>query len=126
MVWSARLDPTQLRWTQFWVIECQTRMIACGQLRSFAQAQELGSLIVDPDWRGQGLGSYLTNHLIQRASEPLYLECLGQQLRQFYHQRGFDTVSWSALPASLQRKFGLSQLAKTLVRLPIYFMKYQA
>lgn len=125
MVWSARLDPTQLRWAQFWVIESQGQVIACGQLRSFTQAQELGSLIVDPSWRGQGLGSYLTAHLVEQAAAPLYLECLGRSLHQFYQQRGFEAVSWSELPPALQRKFGLSHLAKVLVHLPIHFMKYQ-
>ena len=41
LVWSAKLDPTQLRWQQFWVIECRGDLVACGQLRNFAGAQEL-------------------------------------------------------------------------------------
>ena len=41
LVLSAKLDPTQLRWSQFWVIECEQRLVACGQLRCFSEAQEL-------------------------------------------------------------------------------------
>src|ERR671932_2532405 len=89
LVLSARLDPTQLRWSQFWVIECEGRVVACGQLRSFPGAQELGSLVVTPAWRGRGLGSYLTKHLIQAATQPLYLECLGSRLAKFYTRFGF-------------------------------------
>jgi amino-acid N-acetyltransferase len=43
LVLAAFLDPTQLKVKQFWVIELDRKIIACGQLRTFAQAQELGS-----------------------------------------------------------------------------------
>jgi len=113
LVWSAKLDPTQLRWEQFWVIECEG-------------AQELGSLVVAKDWRDRGLGSYLTKYLIQQATEPLYLECLGKRLASFYTRFGFVEVSVQELPQSLKFKFGLSQLAKTLFKIPVTIMQYQA
>lgn len=124
LVWSARLDPTQIRWSQFWVIEQNQAIIACGQLRVFPDAQELGSLVVDSTHRGQGLGTVLAQHLIQSASQPLYLECLGQRLCQYYQRMGFQIVGWQALPRSLKRKFGLSRLAKALLRVPVEFMRY--
>ena len=126
LVWSAKLDPTQLRWQQFWVIECEGKLAACGQLRNFAGAQELGSLVVAKDWRDRGLGSYLTKYLIEQATEPLYLECLGKRLASFYTRFGFVEVSVQELPQSLKFKFGLSQLAKTLFRIPVTIMQYQA
>jgi amino-acid N-acetyltransferase len=126
LVWSARLDPTQLRWQQFWVIECGWNLVACGQLRHFVGAQELGSLVVMKDWRDRGLGTYLAKYLIQQATEPLYLECLGQRLASFYTSFGFVEVSVQELPQSLKFKFGLSQLAKTLFRIPVIIMQYQA
>ena len=126
LVWSAKLDPTQLRWEQFWVIESGGKLVACGQLRNFAGAQELGSLVVAKDWRDRGLGSYLTKYLIQQATEPLYLECLGKRLASFYTRFGFVEVSVQELPQSLKFKFGLSQLAKTLFRIPVTIMQYQA
>ena len=125
LVWSAKLDPTQLRWQQFWVIECGGNLAACGQLRNFAGAQELGSLVVMKDWRDRGLGSYLAKHLIAQATQPLYLECLGSRRAAFYTRFGFVQVSWQELPQSLKFKFGLSQLAKTLFRIPVTIMRYQ-
>lgn len=80
MVMGALLDPTQLRWQQFWIIECSGKTIACAQLRTFPDAQELGSLVVAKDWRNKGLGTVLSQHLIQQARQPLYLECLGDRL----------------------------------------------
>jgi amino-acid N-acetyltransferase len=118
------LDPTQLHWSQFWVIECSETIVACGQLRSFAGAQELGSLVVTREWRDRGLGTYLTAHLIQQATDPLYLECLGRRLAQFYQRLGFVPVSWQELPRSLKWKFGLSTLGARVLRIPITVMQY--
>lgn len=125
LVLSAKLDPTQLRWQQFWLIECDGKIVACGQLRNFSDAQELGSLVVVSKWRGRGLGTYLTKHLINEATKPLYLECLGEKRANFYNRFGFITASWEELPESLQSKFGLSQLAKKFFKIPVIFMKYR-
>ncbi len=125
LVLRATLDPTQIRWQQFWVIECNGQIVACGQLRNFSGVQELGSLVVLPAWRGRGLGTVLTQHLINQATLPLYLECLGQQLAQFYSLFGFTPVAFENLPPSLKRKFGISQLGKRLIRIPVVFMHYQ-
>ncbi|MEQ9624471.1 GNAT family N-acetyltransferase [Coleofasciculus chthonoplastes] len=122
LVLGAKLDPIQLRWQQFWVIECQGQMVACGQLRQFADAQELGSLVVARRRRDRGLGTLLTQHLIHQASYPLYLECLGTRLAQFYRRFGFVPVSWQELPRSLKIKFSLSRMAKIILRLPVEIM----
>ncbi len=123
LVLMAKLDPTQLRWSQFWIIECQQQLVACGQLRTFSEAQELGSLVVTPAWRGQGLGTLLTQHLIQQASKPLYLECMAR-LIPFYSRFGFQISAWQDLPRSLKLKFGISKLAATVLPIPVRFMEY--
>ncbi|AOY84595.1 GNAT family N-acetyltransferase [Moorena producens JHB] len=140
LILIAKLEPTQLRWTQFRVIEFEGRVVACGQLRHFPDAQELGSLVVAPKWRNRGLGSYLMENLIKEATQPagalsvgelnsprvapLYLECMGW-LTGFYTRFGFVSVSWQDLPKSLKVKFGLSKLATTLFRIPLSIMTYQ-
>lgn len=73
LVLSTKLDPTQLRWQQFWVIECEGELVACGQLRHFPDAQELGSLVVAKPWRDRALGTALTQHLIQEAIQPSWM-----------------------------------------------------
>lgn len=123
LVLSAKLDPTQLRWQQFSVVECNGRAIACGQLRAFTGAQELGSLVVASDWRGKGVGSYLVESLIRQATQPLYLECLGHKLAEFYARFGFVAVTWKELPRSLKLKFALSAFAARL-GVPMTIMHY--
>ncbi|CBN59259.1 MULTISPECIES: GNAT family N-acetyltransferase [Kamptonema] len=125
LVLSAKLDPTQLRWQQFWAIECEGNLVACGQLRNFSGVQELGSLVVAKSWRSRGLGTYLTTYLIQQATQPLYLECLGKRLENFYVRFGFVPISWEEVPQSLKFKFGVSQLAKNLLRVPVVIMQYR-
>jgi amino-acid N-acetyltransferase len=140
LVFSAKLDPTQLNWQQFWVVECDTyggqslrNLVACGQLRNFSGAQELGSLVVASPWIGRGLGTLLTQHLINTATQPLYLECLGERLAQFYSRFGFVPISFEDLPEfpntrgqpSLKGKFRFSQLAKRLFRVPVVFMEHR-
>lgn len=122
LVLGAKLDPTQLRWQQFWVIELNGKIIACGQLRTFPGVQELGSVVVAPAWRNQGLGTFLVKHLIQQATQPLYLECLGNKLAKFYTRFGFVAIAWQKLPLPLKLKFSLSALAATLLRIPVIFM----
>ncbi|VXD24228.1 Acetyltransferase, GNAT family [Planktothrix serta PCC 8927] len=116
------LDPTQLRWQQFWVIESHKQIIACGQLRQFNDVEELGSLVVSRAWRGQGLGAILVQHLIQESTKPLYLESVGKRLANFYARFGFVPVEFSDLPASLKPKFGISNWAKILLKIPVIFM----
>ncbi|WP_445634339.1 GCN5 family acetyltransferase [Nostoc sp. DSM 114161] len=140
LVFSAKLDPTQLNWQQFWVIECDAyggqrrrHLVACGQLRNFSGAQELGSLVVAPPWRGRGLGTLLTQHLINTSQQPLYLECLGERLAEFYSRFGFVPISFAELPElpktkfspALKDKFRFSELAKKLLRVPVVFMEYR-
>ncbi len=122
LVWQAKLDPTQLRWQQFWVIEQGGDAIACGQLRCHGTVQELGSLVVAPQQRQQGLGTCLVQHLIQQSTRPLYLECLGKNLEQYYHRFGFVPISWKVLPSELKFKFGISNLGRILLRIPVFFM----
>ncbi|AFY57031.1 acetyltransferase, N-acetylglutamate synthase [Rivularia sp. PCC 7116] len=124
LVFKAKLDPTQLKWQQFWVIEFNSNIIACGQLRNFNEAQELGSLVVKNNWRNRGLGSFLSQHLIEQATQPLYLECLGKKLVDYYQKFGFVAVNFQDLPSSVKSKFRISQLGKKIIGVPVTFMNY--
>ncbi len=124
LVQAEHLDPTQLRPAQFWVIEHDGQLVACGQLRRFPDAQELGSLVVAPAWRNQGLAAALIARLVATATEPLYLECQGQ-LAPFYRRFGFRPVPWRSLPRGLKPKFALSRIFSTLFRQSLAIMAYR-
>ena len=125
LVLTAKLDPTQLRWQQFCLIECEERLVACGQLRNFEDGQELGSLVVVKSWQKRGLGTTLAKYLIQQATKPLYLECLGKKLEDFYTRLDFVPISLAELPKSLKVKFGITQLGIKIFKIPLIIMKYK-
>jgi amino-acid N-acetyltransferase len=124
LVRAARLDPTQLRWPQFWVIACAGQVVACGQLRRFPGAQELGSLVVLPAWQRHGFGGLLVTRLVQTATRPLYLECQSG-LVPYYTRFRFVRISWRRVPGPLKWKFGLSRLLSGLVGPPVAAMAYR-
>jgi len=124
LVRGARLDPTQLRWPQFRVVACAGQVVACGQLRRFPGAQELGSLVVADGWRGQGLAGALIRQLVAEATQPLYLECQAP-LVGLYRRFGFAPVQWRAAPGPLRLKFGLAQALSRLSRQPVAAMAYR-
>ncbi|OWY63771.1 hypothetical protein B7486_51160 [cyanobacterium TDX16] len=121
---AARLDPTRLYRSQFWVIESEEQLIAFGRLCNLNHAKELASLFVVPQWRHQGLGSYLVQHLIAQASQPLYLKCRADKLISFYSQFGFVPIPWQTLPMPLKWEFGLTELMKRLLHIPLITMRY--
>lgn len=125
LIFRAILDPNQLKWQNFWIIEIDNRLIAIGQLRKFALAQELGSLFVIPAWRRQGLGTFLMQHLICQATQPLYLKCVNNRLVNFYVKSGFVPIEFNELPFSLKHKFRLSQARKRFFKGFVVFMKYK-
>ena len=105
-------------------METERRLVACGQLRSFPNTQELGSLVVHRNWRGQDLGKQLAQHLIQRASHSLYLECLGINLMHFYQNLGFQVIDPALVPSLLGKKFNRSSQLAQRFRLPLYIMAH--
>jgi amino-acid N-acetyltransferase len=125
MVRREGLDPTQLRQENFIVAETvhdlQRRIIGCAQLRQFPGAQELGSLIVEPHWRGQGVGSTLVRALLAGATGDVYLECAAG-LASYYRPFGFRPISWRRLPTALKVKFGLGRVMSLLPGINIVAM----
>lgn len=125
LILKAKLDPTQLNWQKFWIIEYYGRLVAFGQLRNFHLAQEIGSLYVVPDFRNQGLGTILIKHLVAQANQPLYLKCSKEELKVFYSKRGFKTVGFEDLPRPLKFKFYIFNVRKKLLHTSLTFMKYE-
>ncbi|RME43810.1 MAG: GNAT family N-acetyltransferase [Chloroflexi bacterium] len=121
-----RLDPTQLKVENFIVAEAvqagRPRIIGCGQMRRYPGAQELGSLVVEPDWRGRGVGAALVRYLLAGTTSDVYLECRAQ-LASYYQQLGFELVGWTDLPAALKLKFGLGRLLSLLPGASIVAMR---
>lgn len=94
-------------WNNFWVAESNNQIVACAKLRCLSQYSLLHDLYVVPEWRSQGLGSYLVTYLGQQATKPLYLTCL-PKLTTFYMRLGFRPVMSNTLPPLIQYDLGLA------------------
>ncbi len=129
MVLRESMDPTQLKTENFLVAESvhvgQLRIIGCGQMREYPGAQELGSLVVAPDWRGRGVGSTLVRWLVAGTAGDVHLTCPAE-LATYYRRFGFELVDWADLPAALKLKFGLGRLLSLLPGVSIVSMRKTA
>jgi amino-acid N-acetyltransferase len=112
MVRAARINPTGLDWQRFVLATTsQGEVVGCGQIKPHQDGtHELASIVVEPEWRGQGIARLVIEHLISSHSGPLYLTCRGG-LESFYTRFGFASLSPDAMPPYFRR---ISRLANVL------------
>lgn len=98
LVRQARLNPFDLHWSRFWVVEIAGQVVGAGQIRRHRDgSRELASLVVDPAWQGRGLGTMLVQALMAQEPGPLYLVCRAE-LEGFYRRFGFRRLSRQEMP----------------------------
>lgn len=124
MIRKARINPTSLDWRRFTIAESKpveskdgrSELIGCVQLKTVAGGlAEMASLVVRPDFRGQGVARKLIEHILTESPRPLYLTCRSG-LGIFYEKFGFRTLDPDEMPRyylRLQRLIGaLTQLTQ--------------
>jgi amino-acid N-acetyltransferase len=92
-----------LNWKNYWLIECNNRLVAYGAVSSYKTHSVISNLYVKPTWRDKDLDSYLVRHLIGQVTGPLYLVCKPKMI-QFYEKFGFVQVQWQELPPPIKVK----------------------
>ena len=115
LVRLALLNPTGLNWERFIVaVDSQNRVIGCIQIKPHRDgSQELASLVVDPDYRGQGIARALVKHLIGNFEGDLHLMCRAS-LGIFYEKFGFRAIAEPAMPTYFRRISKLASVAEIL------------
>jgi len=121
MVRAARLDPTSLHWRNFLVAEQDGKLIGVGQIKPHPGCQELGSLVVLPAYRGQGVADALIAGLEVRAGRPLYLFCQ-DNMTAYYGRFGYQLIRYWDAPWFLKLKM-LIPLAFRLFGVRIVIMR---
>ena len=79
-------------------------LIAIGALQYEDSVVLLRSIAVHPDYRGQGLASAMTCHLIEqaRSREVRQLYILTETAESYFSRFGFYPISRQVVPASIQ------------------------
>lgn len=121
MVRAEGLDPTSLVWSHFLIAEEAGQIVGIGQIRPHNGANELGSLIVLPDYRGRGIGKDLVRALEAKAGFPLYLFTAARTVT-YYEKLGYRVIGYRDVPPGLKVK-ALFPLALRLVGLRVVVMR---
>lgn len=103
MVRAAGLDPTSLYWRHFLIAEQEGQVVGIGQVKQYRGCRELGSLVVLPKYRGQGIAAALIEALEAGAGRPLYLLCEAG-MQTYYSRFGYTAIGFRAAPAVLKLK----------------------
>ena len=116
LIRAARINPLGLDWQRFVVaLDGNSVVIGCGQIKPHRDdSWELASIVVTPDWRGQGVARTIIEHLLDGSPHCLWLTCV-TPLVPFYARFGFHEVTELAeMPPYFRR---VSRLFRLLARL---------
>lgn len=103
MIRDEHLDPTFTDWRNFLIAEIDGQTAGIGQIRRILGAEELGSLVVLPEFRGRGVGAALITALEAKAKRPLHLFCEGKN-ESYYARFGYRSIPPLQAPGALKIK----------------------
>lgn len=109
LVHAERLNPTGLYWPRF-VVACVGGQIAGAvQLRRHRDGSlELGSLVVAPPWRGQGLAGRMIDRLLVDVGQPVHM--VTQRCHAAHFARwGFQPVRALRAPGPVRFNWAIGQ-----------------
>ena len=124
-----QINPTGLDWHRFIVtISPGGEVIGCGQIKPHQDgSMEMASIVVLPEWRGQGVARAIIENLLAefsttsrskgqmatQAEKTLYLTCR-TSLGSFYERFGFRVVEESEMPTYFRRLRRLAGVVEAL------------
>lgn len=105
LVRTERLNPTGLHWPNFVVATHGHELVGAAQIRKHRDgSRELGSLVVKPQWRGQGVASGMIDALL--ASEPGDVLAITGLVRTAYFSRwGFRPIAKRRVPVPIRTNY---------------------
>lgn len=122
-----RLDPTKLQWQRFVLAEdADGAILGFAQMKDWGEGvREFGSLVVEPESRGQGIGGALIAHFVAEFPRPVYLFCGGHNVA-YYLRFGFRRIKKeSEIPGPLQRKWRTAQFISRLLKASVALMVFE-
>ena len=112
LVRTERLNPFDLDWRSFMVAVEPQRIVGAAQLRRHGDgSRELGSLVVRPDVRGQGIASRLIDTLVSTHDGRNIFMITGAMFARHYARWGFRPMPSARAPWPVLRNYWLGRLA---------------
>jgi amino-acid N-acetyltransferase len=97
------------RFGHFFVVRDEGRLVGIGGLEIHGENGLLRSVVVEPAYRGQGLGTMLVEALLElaRINQLASLYLLAETAREFFVQRGFEDCPREAAPPGIRESWEL-------------------
>jgi amino-acid N-acetyltransferase len=104
-----------LDWVRFVLAESAgDQVIGCAQIKPHRDgSQELASLVVTPEWRGQGVARAIIERLLRDHPGEMYLMCRSS-LGPLYKKFGFREVEQNEMPKYFRLIKRLSRVVEVL------------
>jgi amino-acid N-acetyltransferase len=117
LVHAERLNPHGLDWKNFVLASIDDRIVGAVQMRQHADgARELGSLVVAPPHRRQGIAGRLITALLAQHPGTVHV-ITARANAEHYRRWGFRTLASRHAPRSVRRNRLLGQAASLLALL---------
>ncbi len=114
LVRSERLNPTGLKWQNFLVAADEAGICGAVQLRRHADgSRELGSLVVAPPARGQGMAARLIDTLLADERGRVLMITDGA-FAWHYERWGFRRIDTGAAPSAVRFNYRIGRLARVI------------
>jgi amino-acid N-acetyltransferase len=114
IVRAAWLNPLDLDWRRFLVATWGPDIIGAGQVKPHRDGtRELASIVVVPEWQGQGVGSAMIRSLLAREAGPLYL-MTAPKTADFYPRFGFQKLSPPEMTGYFRRLDRAARIVRAL------------
>jgi N-acetylglutamate synthase-like GNAT family acetyltransferase len=125
LIRDERLDPLNVHWQNFVVAVEDERIIGIAQIKPYHSGRELGSLVVVPNRRENGVGGALIRALLAREHGPLVLFCLSFR-EPYYAKFGFKRCGVRDLPGVFKLKYAVGAAFTRLIGHRVIAMKRPA
>jgi N-acetylglutamate synthase-like GNAT family acetyltransferase len=100
-----RVNPTGLHWPRFFVAERDGALVGAVQMRLHHDgAHELGTLVVAPQARNQGIAAQLINALLSRNRGRVFM-VTGRKHAEHYARWGFAPIRPCRAPRGVSRNY---------------------
>ena len=117
LIHEGEINPMGLDWRRFVLaVNEKGKIIGCGQLKPHGkEILELASIVVNPEYRNQGVARAIIEHLLADSPRPMYLMCRSR-LEPLYEKFGFHAISYDQMPRYFKRIAKLAGWVETVAR----------